>query len=93
MKIAQKVRESAAGRTANSGDPGDGRDRKPETSAAKQNHAANSFPAASARPRGAGGGLVAAPGGSRSRNGRYALRVFKRTGSELYMGAGDREHD
>jgi len=82
MKITQEVRDFAA----------------------KQNQSANSFLAAnpprhgegdhSATPNGGGGSPLDATTVEEAEAGMAAMsEVFKETGSELYMGAGDRERD
>jgi phosphomethylpyrimidine synthase len=106
MKITQELREFAAGRAANSGHPGDGRDLELGTFAVKQNQSADSFLAAnpprhgegdhSATPNGGGGSPLDATAVAEAEAvaGMAAIsEVFKETGSELYMGAGDRTHD
>ena len=61
--------------------------------AAKQNQEATAFIAASSSPEEAGS-LAPALGEDEINAGMAAMsEVFKETGSELYMGAGDREHD
>ncbi|MBX9880590.1 MAG: phosphomethylpyrimidine synthase ThiC [Sphingomonas sp.] len=84
MKITQEVREFAAGRAANSGHPGDGRDLEPREFAAKQNESADSFIAATPpelTPESAEAGMA------------EMSRVYDAMGRELYLGAGGRERD
>jgi phosphomethylpyrimidine synthase len=82
MKITQEVREFAASRAANSLYPGDAGDLETREFAARQNSEAGDF-------------LAATPvSEDKAEVGmREMSRVFKETGSELYMGAGGREHD
>jgi phosphomethylpyrimidine synthase len=77
MKITQEVREFAASHAANSDLLGADRNPGPREFAAKQNAPVETFVAADE----AEAGMAA------------MSQVFKDTGSELYMGAGGREHD
>jgi phosphomethylpyrimidine synthase len=89
MKITQEVREFAAGRAANSLHPGDGGGTELGASAAKKNKPADGFLEA-----GLTGTQVAEASKAAALKGMEEMsRLFKETGSELYMGAGDREHD
>ncbi|PZU56763.1 MAG: phosphomethylpyrimidine synthase ThiC [Sphingobium sp.] len=89
MKITQEVREFAAGRAANSLHPGDGGGTELGASAAKKNQPADGFLEA-----GLTGTQVAEASKAAALKGMEEMsRLFKETGSELYMGAGDREHD
>ncbi|CCW18402.1 Hydroxymethylpyrimidine phosphate synthase ThiC [Sphingobium indicum BiD32] len=99
MKITQEVREFAAGRAANSLHPGDGGDLATRDFAAKQNQEADAFIAANPPRHGEGNQPQAGGGGAPldaalAEQGMAEMsRVFRETGSELYMGAGDRERD
>jgi phosphomethylpyrimidine synthase len=84
MKITQEVREFAASRAANSDLMGEGRLAEPREAiasasdfAAKQNQPATAFIAAEEVEAGM----------------KRMSEKFRETGSELYMGAGGREHD
>ncbi|MBA3836876.1 MAG: phosphomethylpyrimidine synthase ThiC, partial [Zymomonas sp.] len=89
MKISQEVREFAAGRAANSGHPGDGRDLELGIFAGKQNQGVEGFLAT-----GPTGAETAAASKAAAIKGMEAMAAkFRETGSELYMGAGGRERD
>jgi phosphomethylpyrimidine synthase len=82
MKITQEVREFAASRAANSLYPGDAGDPELGTFAAQQNQGADAF-------------LAVTPVTEAEAEAGMAemSKVFRETGSELYLGAGGREHD
>jgi phosphomethylpyrimidine synthase len=90
MKITQEVRDFAAGRAANSDLLGAGRDSEPRHPAEGQD-AARDF---ASRQNAPADTFIAASNAEEAEAGMQAMsQVFKETGSELYMGAGGREHD